>query len=264
MRNTLFINFKNIMFSLALLLILQSQSAAQNVETKSPVSQKTMQQMVEEYKKWTRVRDDWPGLNRYREANSKLEKPRKNEQRIVFIGNSIIDNWINLSPEFFEGKSYVNRGISGQTTPQILARFRADVIALEPKIVVILAGTNDIAGNTGPSTLEMIEDNYASMTELAKANGIRVILCSVLPVYDYPWRRGLEPAEKIASLNKWIKSYCAKHDVGYLDFYSSLVDKRKGMKYEYTFDGVHPNREGYKVMEALAEKAIAKSAKKLD
>ncbi|MGQ1947308.1 SGNH/GDSL hydrolase family protein [Geofilum sp. OHC36d9] len=261
MKNTFLVGFKSILF-FVMLQLMMSQLGAQNVETTSSVPSKTMEKMIQEYKKWISLRDDWPGLNRYREANSKLEKPGKKEQRVVFIGNSIIDNWINLRPEFFEGTPYVNRGISGQTTPQILARFRADVIALNPKIVVILAGTNDIAGNTGPSTLEMIEDNYASMTEMAKANGIRVILCSVLPVYDYPWRRGLEPAEKIVSLNKWIKSYCSKNDVEYLDFYSSLVDERKGMKDEYTFDGVHPNKEGYEVMEALAVKAIVLSAKK--
>jgi lysophospholipase L1-like esterase len=139
----------------------------------------------------------------------------------------------------------------------MLVRFRPDVINLKPKVVVILAGTNDIAGNTGPSTLEMIEDNLASMSELGKENGIKVILSSVLPVYDYPWKPGIEPAEKIVVLNKWIKAYAFKNRIIYLDYYSSMVDERKGMKAAYSQDGVHPNKEGYKVMEVLAEKAIA-------
>ena len=143
----------------------------------------------------------------------------------------------------------------------MLVRFRADVVNLKPKVVLILGGTNDIAGNTGPSTLEMIEDNLASMAELANANGIKVILCSVLPVYDYPWKPGLEPAEKIVTLNKWIKEYASLHKCDYLDYFSSVVDDRKGMKAEYSKDGVHPNKEGYKVMEVLAEKAIQKALK---
>ncbi len=178
------------------------------------------------------------------------------------MGNSITDAWINVSPGFFEGKDYVDRGISGQTTPQMLIRFRPDVIDLDPSLVLILAGTNDIAGNTGPSTLEMIEGNIASMAELARANNIKVILCSVLPAFDYPWKPGLEPAEKIVELNKWIKKYAKKNKFTYLDYYSSLVDNRGGMKEEYSRDGVHPNKEGYAVMEAIAEKAIQKALKK--
>jgi len=256
MKNTFLVDYKSFLL-IVMLFYMVPQLGAQNRKAANLVPPKTVEQMTKEYEKWTSLRDDWPALNRYREANRKLKKTGTNEQRVVFIGNSIIDNWINLSPNFFKDSSYVNRGISGQTTPQILARFRADVIALEPKVVVILAGTNDIAGNTGPSTLEMIEDNYASMTELAKAHGIRVVLCSVLPVYDYPWRRGLEPAEKIVSLNKWIQSYCKNNDVEYLNFYASLVDERKGMKDEYTFDGVHPNKEGYAVMESLVGQLIS-------
>src|SRR6476659_6816624 len=151
---------------------------------------------------------DWPQLGRYHDANSKLSPAAKNEARVVFMGDSITDSWQNpkFGP-FFPGKPYVDRGISGQTTPQMLIRFRPDVIALQPKAVVILAGTNDIAGNTGPSTLEMIEDNLTSMAVLAKAANIKVILCSVLPVYDFPWAPGQKPAEKIATLNEWIKSY---------------------------------------------------------
>jgi len=205
---------------------------------------------------------DWPNFARYKDDNAKIGLPAANENRVVFMGNSITDGWIKASPEFFAGRPYIDRGISGQTTPQMLIRFRADVIALKPKVVVILAGTNDIAGNTGPSTLEMIEDNIASMEVLAKAAHIEVILSSVLPVYDYPWKRGLQPAEKIVTLNQWIKKYAKENGCIYLDYFSSLVDDRKGMKAEYSEDGVHPNAAGYKVMEPLAEKAIALALKK--
>lgn len=204
---------------------------------------------------------DWANLGRFKNDNANLSVTSTGEKRVVFMGNSITEGWIKIHPEFFAGKSYINRGISGQTTPQMLLRFRADVIKLKPKVVLILAGTNDIAGNTGPSTLEMIEDNIISMTQLAKANGIKVILCSVLPAFDYPWKPGLEPAEKIEKLNKMIKEYAAKSGSLYLDYYSSLVDERKGLKAEYSKDGVHPNAEGYSVMEPLAEKAIAKVLK---
>jgi len=203
---------------------------------------------------------DWAGLNHFKAENANVVAITPNEKRVVFMGNSITEGWINMHPEFFAGKFYFNRGIGGQTTPQMLLRFRADVIKLKPKVVVILAGTNDIAGNTGPSTIEMIEDNLISMAQLAKANGMKVILCSVLPVFDYPWKPGLEPAEKIVALNKLIKAYAAKDSsMTYLDFYSAMVDERKGLKAEYSADGVHPNEAGYNVMEPLTEVAIAKA-----
>ena len=202
---------------------------------------------------------DWPNLERFRAENANQVLPTPNEKRVVFMGNSITEGWVNLHPQFFTGKFYLNRGIGGQTTPQMLLRFRADVIKLKPRVVVILAGTNDIAGNTGPSTLEMIEDNIISMAQLAKANDIKVILCSVLPVYDYPWKPGLEPAEKIISLNKMIKDFAEKSGSIYLDYFSAMVDQRKGLKAEYSQDGVHPNDAGYNVMEPLAEAAIAKA-----
>ena len=141
----------------------------------------------------------------------------------------------------------------------MLVRFRADVVNLKPKVVVILAGTNDIAGNTGPATLEMIEDNIASMVEIAKANNINVVLCSVLPAYDYPWKSGLQPAEKIVALNKWIKDYSEKNKIIYADFFTPMADERNGLKKEYSEDGVHPNKDGYDVMTPLVEKAIAES-----
>ncbi len=199
---------------------------------------------------------DWPNLARFKEENAKLTTMPKDENRVVFMGNSITEGWINTCPDFFSKNAYINRGISGQTTPQMLIRFRQDVINLNPSIVVILAGTNDIAGNTGPSTLEMIEDNLASMAELANAHGIKVILSSVLPVFDYPWKPGLNPAEKIVSLNAWIKNYAKENNFIYLDYYSSLVDERKGMQSEYTKDGVHPNEAGYKIMAPLVQEAI--------
>lgn len=200
--------------------------------------------------------NDWANLNRYKAENSKLGLPSENESRIVFMGNSITEGWLQIYPEFFEGKPYIDRGISGQTTPQMLVRFRQDVINLKPKIVVILAGTNDIAGNTGPSTLEMIEDNIASMVEIAIANDIRPILCSVLPAYDYPWRPGLNPAEKIVKLNEWIKNYCEENHLIYVDYFTSMADDRNGLKKEYSEDGVHPNKTGYEVMSRIIEKAI--------
>lgn len=199
---------------------------------------------------------DWPDLNHFREANSAIGLPAEGEQRIVFLGNSITIGWLDIHPDFFAGKSYINRGISGQTTPQMLLRFRQDVVDLKPCAVVILAGVNDIAGNTGPASLKMIEDNIASMCELAQANQIKVILSSVLPAYDFPWNKGTYPAEKIFALNEWIQAYASKNRLGYVDYYSSMVDPRKGLKSELTYDGVHPNLQGYMVMEPLVEEAI--------
>ena len=204
---------------------------------------------------------DWANTNRYQDANAKLGLSTPGQARIVFMGNSITELWGMLCPDFFANRAYINRGISGQTTPQMLVRFRPDVINLKPDLVVILAGTNDIAGNTGPSTLEMILENIISMTELARANGIKVILCSVLPAYDYPWKPRVYPAEKIFTLNQMIKDYADKNGIIYLDFYSSMVDERKGLKAEYTHpeDGVHPNEAGYRVMAPLTEAAITKA-----
>jgi lysophospholipase L1-like esterase len=202
-----------------------------------------------------RLRTDWAWLARYRAENAAL--PPATAERVVFMGNSITEAWQKLFPQLFPGKDYIGRGISGQTTPQMLVRFRQDVVALKPKVVVILAGTNDIAGNTGPSTVEMIEDNLASMAEIAKANGIRVVLASVLPVDDYPWRRGLEPVPKIMALNGWMKQYAADHGAVYLDFHSAMQNEKHGMKAELAYDGVHPTEAGYRVMAPLTQRAIA-------
>lgn len=202
---------------------------------------------------------DWANTARFKDENAKLTPPAKGENRVVFMGNSITEGWIRTHPDFFAGKPYVNRGISGQTTPQMLVRFRPDVINLKPALVVILAGTNDIAGNTGPSTLEMIMDNLISMAELAKANNIKVVLSSVLPAIDYPWKPGIEPAMKIVKLNEMIKKYADDHGIVYIDYFSSMADERNGLKKELSGDGVHPNDAGYKVMEPLVEAAIKKA-----
>jgi lysophospholipase L1-like esterase len=199
---------------------------------------------------------DWANLKTYQNKNATLKPLEPGQKRIVFMGDSITELWSVTIPYFFEGKPYVNRGISGQTTPQMLVRFRPDVIALKPDIVVIMAGINDIAGNTGPSTLEMIAGNIFSMAELAKANNIKVILGSVLPAYDFPWRTGLEPAEKVVTLNKMIKKYADANGILYLDYYAALVDERKGMNAAYSGDGVHPNKTGYEAMAPLVEMAI--------
>jgi lysophospholipase L1-like esterase len=209
-----------------------------------------------------KLHNDWANLERFRDANSKLSPPVNNENRVVFLGNSITEGWAPHFATMFPGKPYIGRGIGGQTTPQMLVRFRQDVIDLKPKVVVILAGTNDIAGNTGPSTLEMIEDNLASMAELAKSNGIRVVLSSVLPVYDYPWKPGLQPAPKIIALNKWMKDYAGKHGAVYIDYHSAMSDERGGMRKELANDGVHPNEAGYRIMAPLAERAIAEALRK--
>jgi lysophospholipase L1-like esterase len=202
---------------------------------------------------------DWANLNRFREDNAKLAAPRTCDDRVVFLGNSITQGWIDRVPEFFAERHYINRGIGGQTTPQMLIRFRQDVIHLRPKVVVILAGINDIAGNTGPSTLEMIEDNLHSMTELAQANGIEVVLCSVLPAYDFPWRPGQEPAEKVVELNRRIEAYASTKGAVYCDYFTAMADERNGLPEELSGDGVHPNEAGYAIMAPLVEKAIARA-----
>jgi lysophospholipase L1-like esterase len=206
--------------------------------------------------------NDFANYARYREANSKLAPPAKDEKRVVFMGDSITDGW-KLN-EYFPNQPFVNRGISGQTTSQMLLRFRPDVIDLKPKVVVILAGTNDISGNTGPMTLEAIEGNLASMVELAHANGINVVLASVLPVSDYNANKAGEkiirtvqrPPAQILALNTWIKNFCAERKLVYLDYFSATVDAQGFLKAEIANDGLHPNAKGYEIMKALAENAV--------
>lgn len=244
-------NIKYYLASLSLAISLQAFS-----QENKPL---TEQQKADEM----RIKMDWPNLKRYQDENAKVGLPAPGENRVVFMGNSITEGWLRTDPEFFKGKPYIDRGISGQTTPQMLIRFKQDVVHLKPKIVIINAGINDIAGNTGLSTPEMIQDNLSSMCEIAKANNIFVIMASVLPAYDFPWRKGLEPAQKVVDLNNWIKEYADKNELIYLDYFTPMADERNGLKAELTYDGVHPNLAGYKVMEPLAEKAIAQALKKL-
>lgn len=196
---------------------------------------------------------DWPNLERFQADNEAMGLPSHGENRIVFMGNSITEGWSREIPEFWEGKPFVNRGISGQTTPQMLIRFRADVVDLKPSAVFILAGINDIAGNTGPSSIGMIFNNIKSMTEIARANGIEVVLCSVLPANDFPWSPGREPAEKVVQLNTLLQQYAIENELFYLDYFTPMVDDHLGLKAEYTHDGVHPTKEGYEVMATLFE-----------
>ncbi len=199
---------------------------------------------------------DWVNYGKYAEANNHLPSPAPGDHRVVFMGNSITEAWAIIDSSFFADHGYIGRGISGQTSAQMLLRFRQDVINLKPTVVVILAGTNDIAQNAGPISLEHIMENIVSMVELARQNDIKTILASVLPAYDFPWRKGLMPAEKIVALNSMIKTYSAQHDIPYVDYYSRMVDERKGLDKKYTKDGVHPTLEGYRVMDQLVEEAI--------
>jgi lysophospholipase L1-like esterase len=205
--------------------------------------------------------NDWPQLDRYRAGNAVLPAPAAGEQRVVFYGDSLTDNWGRRpgTGSFFPDKPYVNRGISGQTTPQMVVRFQQDVVHLHPAVVVILAGTNDVAGNTGPSTPEMTEDNFAAMAAIARQNGIKVVLASITPAYVYPWKPSVQPVAAIREINQWLKDYCAREHFVYLDYYSGLVDDKGGMQPGLSFDGVHPNAAGYAIMGPLAEAAITQA-----
>jgi lysophospholipase L1-like esterase len=203
------------------------------------------------------MEQDWANLKKYKTENDKIIET-KDYPNVVFMGNSITEGWVNAQPEFFKNNNYAGRGIGGQTTPQMLIRFMPDVIKLKPKAVVILGGTNDIAGNTGFSSVEIITNNIQAMAQLAKANNIKVILVPILPVYDYPWRPGLEPVEKIAKINTWIKNYAAQHSHTYLDLFTPLKDEKEGLPKRYSEDGVHPNLAGYQVMAPLTKKTIDK------
>ena len=203
---------------------------------------------------------DWAHLKKYEKENEQLNKINE-PNRVVFMGNSITEGWSNFDKDFFINNPFVNRGISGQTTPQMLIRFKRDVVNLNPKAVVILAGINDIAGNTGPILLENTAENIISMAEIAKANNIKVYICSTLPAIDFLWSPGLEPAPKVIRLNSILKDYCTKNNITYVDYYSSMVDDEGGLKVpEYTAanDLVHPNLAGYKVMEKIILSALEK------
>lgn len=201
------------------------------------------------------LKTDWGNLTRYSNDNAKIEG-LASEDNIVFYGNSITDNWIRYDSDFFEKNGFIDRGISGQTTSQMLVRFRADVVNLNPKAVVFLAGTNDIAENTGPISIENIFGNIVSMVEIASANNIRSILCSVLPVYQYSWNKEIEPVSKIKELNQMLRDYANTNNIPYVDYYSVFVDDKGGFPEKYSQDGVHPNLEGYKIMEQIVSKCI--------
>lgn len=206
-------------------------------------------------------KDDWADLRHYAAENKALAPSAAGEKRVVFLGSSIFEFWKTKVPDFFKGRPYLDRGISGQISPQLLIRFRQDVIDLHPAAVIILAGSNDIAGTTGHITNEVIMNNIESMTELAEANHIKVILCAYLPVIDFPWRKGLEPADKIISLNKDIIAYAKKKNLVLLDYFNPLKDEHNGQRAELTTDGVHPNVAGYQIMAKVTEEAIAKALK---
>lgn len=228
---------------------LPAQTASTAAQPASTIDQKQVDHM-------RAMLADWPDLGRFRDENASLPPAPAGQKRVVFFGDSITDNWGRRVGTFFPGEPYINRGISGQTTPQMLIRFQQDVVHLHPAAVVILAGTNDIAGNTGPSTLEMIEDNFASMVAIAKQNGIKVILASVLPAAAYPWRPGVQPAQEIRQLNQALSEMCRREGLVYLDYYSAMADEQGGMRAGLSSDGVHPTAKGYEVMAPLAEAAI--------
>ncbi len=248
---------------LASLLILSFSALAQQPAPQAAPKKLTAAERLQQYRasRAHMLLDDFGELARYREANAALKAPEPGEDRVVFFGDSITDAW-HLN-EYFPGKPYANRGIGGQTTPQMLVRFRADVIELHPEVVVILAGTNDIAGNTGPMSLEQIEANYASLADLAHAHDIKLIYSSVLPVHEYTEAAEemftQRPPEKIVALNQWLKDYCVNAGCLYLDYFSAMVDDKGHMKKELADDGLHPNPAGYKIMAPLAELAIEKA-----
>jgi lysophospholipase L1-like esterase len=207
-----------------------------------------------------RTKTDWPFLGRFKEDDLTLGPPAPGENRVVFMGDSITQAW-HLDKSF-PGKPYINRGISGQTTPQMVLRFHQDVVRLQPKVVIILAGINDIAGNTGPMTLEETEDNLAAMAEVAVANHIKIVLCSVLPAFDFPWHPGMTPAPKVVALNEWIKAYAQQKHLVYVDYYSAMKDDRGGLPSTLSKDGVHPLPAGYAIMAPLAQAGITKALRR--
>lgn len=197
---------------------------------------------------------DWANFGRYAEANKTIKQPVK----AVFMGNSITEGWVSADPDFFTNNNYVGRGISGQVTSQMLVRFQADVIQLKPQAVVILAGVNDLALNNGYITIQHIFENIASMAELAKYHKIKVVLCAVLPAHHFPWRGEVESINQIKELNKKIKNYAQENKIAYADYYSAMVDERQGLNPKYQRDEVHPNLEGYQVMEQVIQKVLHK------
>lgn len=238
-----------------LIALLFSTAAAVFAQTASPnAPPHTAEDRLRQYE--NRLAD-WPQLTVYRDSNARLGAPAPGEARVIFFGDSVTEGWERRAGSFFPGKAYINRGIHGQTTAQMLLRFRADVVALKPRVVVILGGTNDLAGKTGPSSPAMIEDNLASMTELAQANGIQVVLASLLPVNDYVEPRTTHRSpKKIVEINAWIKTFAQRRNAIYLDYFGALVDSTGTLRKDWSDDGLHPNAAGYALMAPLAQKAI--------
>jgi len=258
-------HFPNAPRLISLFFLLSCLASAQQSTTSAPSIPTTGFAGLDQYRasRIAMFTDDFGQLARYRDADAALGPPSASENRVVFYGDSITDIW--KLEDYFPGKPYVNRGIGGQTTPQMLVRFRQDVIDLQPKVVIILAGTNDIAGNTGPMRNEVIEGNLSSMIELARAHGIRVVLCSIMPVHNYTEKAkdffAQRPQSRILALNEWIKDYCAKNNVVYVDYFSAMVDDKGMMKKDLADDGLHPNAAGYKIAAPLAEAGIEKALK---
>ncbi len=240
----------------------QAQAGAK-AEVKPVTRSQADERLIENQKKQL---EDWPNLKRFHEEDAALGTPASGEDRVVFMGDSITQNWLRNGapdgepdPGFFPGRHYINRGISGQTTPQMLVRFRQDVIDLKPRAVVIFAGTNDVAGNTGEMTAEDTESNLASMADLAQANGIRVVLCSILPASEFPWRPGRNPGPKIVAINDWMKKYADEKGYVFVDFHSAMADAKLGLPANLSKDGVHPVKAGYDIMNPLVVAGIEKA-----
>jgi len=253
---------------LILLLAATAQLRAQMPASPSTPVDRTAPPTPEQIAHMQEQLQDWPQLRRYQADNAKLppapDSPSHNpaEARVVFYGDSITDAWGRTTGTFFPGRPYINRGISGQTTPQMLARFEQDVVHLHPAAVLILAGTNDIAGNTGPATPQMIEDNFAAMVAIARQNNIKVILASITPAGAYPWKPGIDPVPPIRELNQWLKNYANTQRLTYADYYTAMATPKGAMKPGLSSDGVHPTNEGYAIMGPLAEAAIAQALAK--
>ncbi len=238
-----------LLLSLSLAVPALSQQATQPVD---PAAQ------AKELDHFRKLANDYGQLSRYAAADASLPAATTADKRVIFYGDSITDGW-HLD-QFFPGKGYINRGISGQTTPQMLVRFRQDVIDLHPAVLVVLAGTNDLSGNTGPETTRQIEDDYATMAELAKAHDVHMVFASVTPVSSYGPAGAAMPAgrppAKILELNQWLRQYCATNRLTYLDYYPAMVDESGMLKRDYSADGLHPNAAGYAVMAPLAQAAV--------
>ena len=206
----------------------------------------------------TDIHSDWPNLAKYRKANEELKASSSGGDRIVLVGDSITEGWTEFNPGFFQENNMVNRGISGQTTPQMLIRLKQDAIHLDPKIIIINGGTNDIWGNTGPSTPDMIIDNLCSMAEITAKKNIQVVLSTILPVYQYPDRDDIiDPPKTISFINSVLQDYCNKNSLAFLDYFSPMADEKKGLRSDYGTDGVHPNKQGYSVMEQVVRETIS-------